>query len=554
GDTENFIETYDTANVGTNKTLSPSGLVNDGNSGANYAVTFVNDNTGVISIKNINVTANTGTKIYGDLEPVLAYAWDALSGSDTFSGSLERAAGENVNTYAINQGTLSAGSNYAINFTGADFTITAKPITVTADAKSKTYAGSDPALTYQITSGSLIGSDTLSGSLSRATGENYGVYLINQNTLIASSNYNLIYIPANFTINKATLNVTADDKSIIYNDSDPAFTVTYSGFVNGEDVTVLTSLSSASVSGAHTNSGTYAIIPFGGTADNYSFSYHNGTLTVNKKHITGSFTANNKIYDGNNSAIVATRTLIGVIGLDDVTLSDGIATFSNANVADGKTVTLSGPTLSGFTANNYALDSIATTTANIMKANATIIVTPYSLTYDGFSHTATYSVLGVLGETLSGLVVSGTTHTNASAYINDPWTFTDITGNYNNASGTVNDAIAPKAITITALAQTKIYGATDPVLSYNYGALSSGDNDSVFSGSLARASGENVGAYAINQGTLVSNSNYTLIYTGANLVITAKPITVTAVANTKTTDSNTSASAIPTITSGVLVG
>ena len=49
-------------------------------------------------------------------------------------------AGENVGTYAINQGTLSAGSNYALTFVGANLTINARPVTVTADAKSKTTA------------------------------------------------------------------------------------------------------------------------------------------------------------------------------------------------------------------------------------------------------------------------------------------------------------------------------------------------------------------------------------------------------------------------------
>jgi hypothetical protein len=48
GDTAAFIETYDTPNVGTNKTLTPSGSVNDGNSGNNYNVTPVTNNTGVI--------------------------------------------------------------------------------------------------------------------------------------------------------------------------------------------------------------------------------------------------------------------------------------------------------------------------------------------------------------------------------------------------------------------------------------------------------------------------------------------------------------------------
>jgi hypothetical protein len=49
GDTPNFTETYDNPNVGTGKTLTPTGSVTDGNGGANYDVGFFNNTTGVIT-------------------------------------------------------------------------------------------------------------------------------------------------------------------------------------------------------------------------------------------------------------------------------------------------------------------------------------------------------------------------------------------------------------------------------------------------------------------------------------------------------------------------
>src|SRR5439155_1100859 len=60
--------------------------------------------------------------------------------------------------------------------------------------------------------------------------------------------------------------------------------------------------------------------------------------------------------------------------------------------------------------------------------DATIDVTPYSVTYDGASHSATGSATGVKSETLAGLDLAGTTHTAAGSYT-DTWTFTDTTGN-----------------------------------------------------------------------------------------------------------------------------
>ena len=90
------------------------------------------------------------------------------------------------------------------NYTGSrsgDFSITARALTVTADPKSKTANTSDPSLTYQVTSGSLISGDSFSGALTRDSGENAGTYAINQGTLSAGSNYAITYIGANLTIN-----------------------------------------------------------------------------------------------------------------------------------------------------------------------------------------------------------------------------------------------------------------------------------------------------------------------------------------------------------------
>ena len=39
GDAANFTETYNSVNVGTGLTLTPSGTVNDGNDGNNYIYT-----------------------------------------------------------------------------------------------------------------------------------------------------------------------------------------------------------------------------------------------------------------------------------------------------------------------------------------------------------------------------------------------------------------------------------------------------------------------------------------------------------------------------------
>ena len=79
-----------------------------------------------------------------------------------------------MGTHAIKQGTLALSTNYALTYVGADLTITARPITVTADAKTKVYGDADPTLTYQVTSVSLVTGDSFSGALTRVAGEAVG--------------------------------------------------------------------------------------------------------------------------------------------------------------------------------------------------------------------------------------------------------------------------------------------------------------------------------------------------------------------------------------------
>ncbi len=157
-----FTQSFDTAAVATGKTSTPAGSVLDGNGGLNYAVTFANDTTGVITAAPVTVTADAGqSKVYGAADPVaFTYHTSGLVGAETLTGALARVAGENAGTYAINQGTL-ASSNYTITFHAADFTIDQRPITVTAGTDSKTYdATTVSSVVPTITTGTLAFFDT----------------------------------------------------------------------------------------------------------------------------------------------------------------------------------------------------------------------------------------------------------------------------------------------------------------------------------------------------------------------------------------------------------
>ncbi|MDD5030204.1 MAG: MBG domain-containing protein, partial [Rhodoferax sp.] len=232
---------------------------------------------------------------------------------DSLTGALTRAAGENVNSYTIDASALANG-NYLITRQNGALTITQRPLTVTADAKNKVYGDADPALTYAVTAGNLVGADSLTGALTRAAGENVNSYTIDASAL-ANGNYLITATNGSLTINKAPLTVTADNQARLYGAANPTFTTSVTGFVNGESA--LTAAGYSGTGGASTtatpttNVGNATITASAGTltATNYDFTtLTNGTLIINPAPLTvtandASFEQTGVAYTGGNGVI-----------------------------------------------------------------------------------------------------------------------------------------------------------------------------------------------------------------------------------------------------------
>jgi len=120
--------------------------------------------------------------------------------------------------------------------------INKKTLTITADDKAKTYGAEDTALTYTVTGFAYGDSEAiLNGALTRKSGENFGTYPIQLGTLDAGSNYMINFIEGNFTIGNKVLNVITDTHQLKkYGDIDPIFTYSVSGFINGDNKSILT--------------------------------------------------------------------------------------------------------------------------------------------------------------------------------------------------------------------------------------------------------------------------------------------------------------------------
>ena len=163
---------------------------------------------------------------------------------------------------------------------------------VTFDKNEFQYSGKNPspAVTNLLPAGFTPQSSDFS-SLNKVVGS----YTASIPFVFANSDMSFsVEIPYAYTITAVQLKATVTNASRAYGDADPQFTSTYTGFVNNEDASVLTSQGTYTTTATITSdAGTYPIQQSGATAQNYVINeYEDGTLTVTKALLT--MTANDK--------------------------------------------------------------------------------------------------------------------------------------------------------------------------------------------------------------------------------------------------------------------
>ena len=182
------------------------------------------------------------------------------------------------------------------------------------------------------------------------------------------------------------------------------------------------------------------------------------TLTI------GGVVAAGKIYDGTATASLSSvGTLTGLVGNQTLILTQSGATFADADVGPGKTVTVNGYAIADGTglAGNYQLaSSTATTTANIAAATLTAALTgTVSKTYDG---TAT-ATLGA-----GNYVLTGTVYGNDAVALNNP-----TSGLYADANAGIAKTVGVSGLTL----DNANYVLAAPTASAAIGTIQRGDLD-----------------------------------------------------------------------------
>jgi MBG domain (YGX type) len=164
-----------------------------------------------------------------------------------------------------------------------------QPQTITfPNPGTQVYGGGPISLTATASSNLPVSYTVISGpaSISGSVMTILGAGLV---TVEADQSGNSNWLPASpvqdtLTVNPATLMVTADNKTATEGDGLPTFTASYSGFVNGDNQGVLSGVPNFSTDApSGPPVGTWNILVTQGTlaATNYTFTFVNGTLTVN---------------------------------------------------------------------------------------------------------------------------------------------------------------------------------------------------------------------------------------------------------------------------------
>ncbi len=237
---------------------------------------------------------------------------------------------------------------------------------------------------------------------------------------------------------------------------------------------------------------------------------------------------------------------VGARDLGTAPVVNGVATLMTSAFGKG-TSTVTG-TYSGDI--NYPSSSATTTVTFGIGGSTTTVTGPITTVTYGQSVPLTVDITGIGTSTPTGSVdvMYGTTDLGSTQLVGGmatvsvtqlpagTITFTvTYSGdtNYSMSSGTVVVTVNPAPLQVTANSLTFVYGgvATLPALTFGppVGLQYSDTAQTVLSGALTTTATptSGVGTYTINQGSLISSSNYTLTFVSANLTITAASLTVT---------------------------
>ena len=469
----------------------------------------------------------------------------------------------------IKKDTTDVTNNYNITYTDGSLTINKKQITISGIAASdKTYDGTTNAnLDYSGIDWAAcgrVGSDNLTvsatGTFSDANIGTEKTVTISDLTLSGAKadNYELAengqQTDTTADITTKAITITADNASRAYDGTahtKNSYSVTSGELADGDTIESVTVTGSQKYAGSSDNVPSAAVIKNSSGVDvtsNYNITYTNGTLTVTKKPLTITADSDTKVYDTTpltknnytNTALAAGDTIESVTVAGSQT-----AVGESANKPSAAVIKNGNEDVTA----NYDITYV-NGTLEVTKKAVTITAKSDTKTYDGTALTNDgYTVSGLeAGDRVDIVTIIGT-QTKAGTSNNVPGEAViknsaneDANDNYtiSYVNGTLE--VTPKAVTITADSDTKVYDGTALKKdNYTNSELAAGDtieNVTVTGSQISAGEGANVPSAAVikNASNEDVTSSYNITYVNGTLEVTKKAVTITADSDSKVYD------------------
>jgi hypothetical protein len=467
----------------------------------------------------------------------LTYRW-------FFNGTNAIAGGTNAALLLPNVGTNNAG-NYHVVITNAVGSVTSSVATLTVGRLTLPITWATPT---NVTYGTALGGVQLNATTTVPGTMTYTppagtVLSVGTNVLSVvftpddAVNYTTNSAVVSLVVTRAPLTITADTKGRIFGQANPPLTITYTGFVNGETPSVLTSLPSTSTTATPASPpGLYPITISGATAANYAITHVDGLLAVTA--LAPVITA--QPVSLTNTVGTSALFTIGAGGFPAPTYQ---WFFNSGAILSATNASLAVAVQSTNQAGNYFVvitnvggsltSSVATLTVERLVA-ATTWPTPAAATYGTLlgagQLNASPTVAGAFAYTPpSGTLLPVGTHTLTNVF-----TPTDAS-KYLASTGTVNLVVNPAPLTARADDKSRVFGQANPSLTVSYSGFVNGETTAVLTTPGVAATVADInsvpGTYAITVSGATA-ANYTLTHSNGTLTVTVnQPPSVTFATN-----------------------
>jgi alpha-tubulin suppressor-like RCC1 family protein len=515
---------------------------------SNYTIAYMGG-TVTVDPAALVVTASSSAVTYGDsIPPVTA----------SYAGFVNGDSGSSLDTAPTCSTTASSASppgsyptacsgavdpNYTIAFEPGSVVIGRAPLVIVASSGTSNYGDTPPAVTPAYhgfaagdSASSLTSPPTCTTTATPQSG--VGTYTTSCSGAV-DGNYDISYEPGQTFVDAAPLGISASSASQAYGAAPPHITPTFSGFVNGDTSSSLTTGPSCDSPVLPTTPvGTYTSSCSGAVDPNYAISYSPGDVTVGQADVT--------VTAGSGSTPYGTPAPAVPPAIDGLQNGEGASVLGSGLVCTTST-TASSPvgtypsSCQGASDPNYSVTYVDGT-VTVSPVAATVTASSGSFSYGSTPPVITPTVSGLVnGETASDLGVglacttSALATTPVGAYSSTCSGAVDNNYQISYVDGVVQEVAAP--LVVAASSGTMNYGSTPPTITPTYAGFVNGDGPGVLNTApnctTAATSSSPVGTYS-STCSGGSDPDYSLSYVTGNVIVGASTLIVTASSGTRT--------------------